>query len=44
MISNHLSLVEQHRQYADSMTEEQAARVFNAVGAWHQVKVDSCAA
>lgn len=27
-----------------SLDEEHAARIFEAVGAWHQVKVDSCAA
>lgn len=27
-----------------SLDEEHAARIFEAVGAWRQVKVDSCAA
>ena len=29
---------------AMSLDEQHAARIFEAVGAWHQVKVDSCAA
>jgi len=29
---------------AMSLDEAQAARIFEAVGAWQQVKVDSCAA
>ncbi|WP_420893702.1 hypothetical protein [Pseudomonas veronii] len=29
---------------AMSLDEAHAARIFEAVGAWHQVKVDSCAA
>ncbi|MCP2141783.1 UNVERIFIED_ORG: hypothetical protein J2Y94_003108 [Pseudomonas poae] len=43
MISNHLNLVEQQRQQADSILEH-AARILEAVGAWRQVKVEPCAA